>query len=169
MENRNFYPEPSEQNGFLFEHIELLLRSFHQLIGRPLLHSPCKGKGSERSEGIDAAREVFFGKFALVSHNTASDPVFNYANQTALTLFESSWHDFTSLHSRFSAEQENRRDRVRLLEEVTKKGFIENYSGVRISSTGRRFQVTNATVWNLTDKSGIYAGQAAFIERWDFL
>ena len=42
-----------------------------------------------------------------------------------------------------------REERARLLETVARRGFIDDYSGVRISKTGRRFRIIRATVWNL--------------------
>jgi hypothetical protein len=52
---------------------------------------------------------------------------------------------------------------------VTANGFINDYQGVRISKTGKRFQIRNAIVWNLTDSAGIYQGQAACFADWEFL
>ena len=56
--------------------------------------------------------------------------------------------------SRLTAEAPDRAERARLLAEVTARGFIDDYSGVRISHTGPRFQIQRATVWNLTDDQG---------------
>jgi hypothetical protein len=44
--------------------------------------------------------------------------------------------------------------------------FIDDYSGVRVSSTGRRFLIERATVWNLVDARGAYRGQAAAFSDW---
>jgi hypothetical protein len=55
---------------------------------------------------------------------------------------------------------------VRLLDDVERQGFIENYSGIRISKTGRRFRIVNATVFNLLDETGRHLGQAATFEDW---
>jgi hypothetical protein len=52
------------------------------------------------------------------------------------------------------------------LAEVTKKGFIDHYRGIRISRTGRRFRIEGAMVWNILDEHDRYAGQAAAFERW---
>ena len=71
--------------------------------------------------------------------------------------------------SRLTAEAPNREERARLLAAVTKHGFIDDYSGIRISKTGRRFRIAQATVWNLLDEKGNYAGQAAMFSRWEFL
>jgi len=107
-----------------------------------------------------------WASFAVVSHNTASDPVFNYANRTALQLFEMSWTQFTALPSRLSAEPMLQEERERLLQRVAERGFIEDYSGVRISASGRRFIIRNATVWNLQDEQGRPYGQAALLREW---
>jgi hypothetical protein len=56
-----------------------------------------------------------------------------------------------------------------LLTAVTQQGYIDDYSGIRISRTGRRFRILQATVWNLIDAHDRYAGQAASFDRWEFL
>lgn len=42
-----------------------------------------------------------------MSHGLEVDPVFNYANQCALDLFEMTWEDFIKLPSRLSAEADS--------------------------------------------------------------
>jgi hypothetical protein len=115
------------------------------------------------------ARQLFYAPFALVSHDTASDPVFNYANLKALELFELNWEELICLSSRLSAETVNQAERERLLAEVTENGYINHYEGVRISSTGKRFQIRNAVVWNLLDNKQRYKGQAAWFANWVYL
>jgi hypothetical protein len=68
--------------------------------------------------------------------------------------------------SRLTAEAPNRADRERLLAEVTARGFIDDYAGVRITSTGQRFLIQQATVWNLIDAAGQRRGQAATFQQW---
>ncbi|OYV22270.1 MAG: hypothetical protein CG442_1368, partial [Methylococcaceae bacterium NSO1] len=53
--------------------------------------------------------------------------------------------------------------------EVTEKGYIDHYQGVRISSTGKRFLIKNAVVWNLIDKNQGIKGQAAWFDQWAYL
>jgi hypothetical protein len=55
------------------------------------------------------------------------------------------------------------------LERVTRDGYIADYSGVRIASSGRRFRIHQATVWNLLTPSGAACGQAALFDSWTFL
>jgi len=47
-----------------------------------------------------------------------------------------------------------------------KQGYYSGYRGIRISSTGKRFLVEDATVWNVVDGQGIRVGQAATFARW---
>ncbi|MEM9266191.1 MAG: MEKHLA domain-containing protein [Cyanobacteria bacterium P01_F01_bin.13] len=148
-------------NTFYTTHADLLCRSYERCIGQPLI--PYE---STSAESIDT---LFAAPFALVSHGTETDPIFNFGNQTALALFELPWEQFTRLPSRKSAEPMNREERQRLLERVTQHEYINDYSGIRISASGKRFLIESATVWNLVDHFGHYRGQAAVFEHWLFL
>ncbi|MEM9673218.1 MAG: MEKHLA domain-containing protein [Cyclobacteriaceae bacterium] len=152
------YPWESEAYE---KHAKLLCQSFEQCTAKPLIATePQKEK---------LVNLLFYAPFALVSHGTQEDPVFNYGNNTALKLFELSWEQFIALPSRKSAEPVNREERQRLLNQVTQQGYIDDYSGVRISSTGKRFLIQQAIVWNLIDKEGKYHGQAAVFDQWTYL
>jgi len=155
------FPEPDESNGFLSDHVRLLRSSLHKLTGVNLV-DPAIGD-------IAAAQAVFEAPFVVMSHDTAADPVFNYANKAALSLFEMKWDQFTSLPSRYSAEAPNREERARLLAEVTAHGCIRNYAGIRVSSSGRRFRIDQAMVWNLIDEDNNPRGQAATFSHWKYL
>ena len=115
---------------------------------------------------MQAMHRLFNAPYALVSHDTQADPVFNYANAKAQQLFGMDWKEFTGLPSRYSAELASQDDRAGLLQRVTQHGFADNYSGIRIAKNGARFNIGNATVWNLLDKCGYYCGQAALIRQW---
>jgi hypothetical protein len=121
------------------------------------------------SDPLELAHAVFEAPFAVASHGTQADPVLNFGNRAALALWEMSWEEFTRTPSRLTAEPPNREERARLLETVTRRGFIDDYSGVRISKTGRRFRIARATVWNLLTEEGQPCGQAAMFDRWEFL
>lgn len=107
--------------------------------------------------------------FAVVSHGTEADPVFNYGNTLALRLFEMDWQTFTQLPSRYSAEPAQRQARSALLAEVARHGYSDAYTGVRISASGKRFLIEGATIWTLRDEDGRPCGQAARINRWRLL
>lgn len=102
----------------------------------------------------------------VVSHGTQADPVFQYGNRKALELFEMDWDRFTRMPSRLSAEPVHQTGRQRLLDEVRTHGYSEAYSGIRVSSSGKRFRIENATIWNLLDAQGVLHGQAACFSEW---
>ena len=58
---------------------------------------------------------------------------------------------------------------VAFLEAVTRRGFIDDYSGVRITKSGRHFRISRATVWNLLTETNQPCGQAAMFDKWEFL
>lgn len=140
----------------------LILSNYRRLLERDLVDVP---------SGEDAVQKVFDASFAVLSAlgPFGSDHIFNYANRRALELFEYSWDELIGKPSSASAEPVHRDERRRLLDEVGKHGFIEDYSGIRISQTGQRFRIKNATVFNLFDDDGNYIGQSATFADWDRL
>jgi hypothetical protein len=149
------------QDKFVMAHAQTLVRSFKHFTQRKLV--------AGNFSAAELSKKLFDTPFVLVSHGTQADPVLNYGNRAALALWEMSWDEFTRTPSRLTAEAPNREDRARLLAAVTVHGFIDDYSGVRISKTGRRFKISQATVWNLISADGTPCGQAATFVHWEFL
>ena len=146
---------------FIETHGAELLRTYHRWTGRHLIE-PC---GDAHAE----ARMLFEAPFAVVSGGAEGDQILNYGNKTAMELWEMDWDTLTRTPSRLTAEPMQRDERAEFLRRVRERGFIDDYSGIRISSKGRRFRIAQATVWNVTDADGNYAGQAATFSKWDFL
>lgn len=138
----------------------LILSNYRRLRGADLV---------EAQPSDDELRKLFDAPFAVLSAlgPFGTDHVFNYANRTALQLFEYSWEELMGKPSSASAEPVHRDERRKLLDEVGQHGFIEDYSGIRISKNGRRFRIKNATVFNLLDDGGKYVGQAATFAAWE--
>jgi len=153
--------QPIWQREAIIAHTQVLARSFRKWTGRDLL------PGLFNPLGL--SHHVFEAPFVLVSHGTEADPILNYGNHAALTLWEMSWDELIRTPSRLTAEAPNREERARLLEQVTQRGFIDNYSGVRISKAGKRFRISNAVVWNLVTGKGEHYGQAAMFDQWELL
>jgi len=105
----------------------------------------------------------------VLAHGTQDDPIFFYANRTALDLFELTPEQLIAMPSRKSAEPMHRNERARFMAQVSEQGRVDNYAGVRVTSTGRRFRMERARVWNLTDEAGQYHGQAATFDQWVWL
>jgi hypothetical protein len=149
------------ETDFVVAQTACLARSLKQWTGHELL--------SGVSSPMELAQKVFEAPFVVVSHGTEADPVLNYGNRAALSLWEMSWVELTRTSSRLTAEAPNQDERSRLLAVVAQRGFIDDYSGVRISKSGRRFRIARAMVWNLLTEDGQPCGQAAMFDRWEFL
>jgi MEKHLA domain len=139
-------------------HVQLLLDSFGRLLGRELV--PREGSAEEQ------ARRLFTAAFVVVSHGVEADPLLTYGNRAALDLWEMTAAEFRGTPSRLTAEPVHRDERARLLERTRRDGFVDDYRGIRISRTGRRFLIERAIVWNLTDTDGTLRGQAATFAEW---
>ncbi len=149
------------KNDQTARHVAILQESYRRCTGRYLFNPELTA--SEAVAWLEQA------PFALVSHGTQPDPVFNYGNRTALRLFGMTRDAFTRMPSRLSAEPLERTERERLLERVLRDGYIDDYTGIRIAADGRRFLIRHATVWNLLDETGQFYGQAALIPEWEAL
>ena len=134
------------------QHARLILDSYERLLGKPLM---------KLKAGEEIAWQLFEAPFAVLSHGTESDPILNYGNRAALKLWEMDPETFIRTASRHTAEPLIQEDRKRFMQAVNEKGYIDGYNGIRISSSGRRFRIENAVVWNLTNEAGVYQGQAA--------
>ena len=138
---------------FLANQTRLILSSYRHWTGKILWPE-------NKSDDV-IVKEVFFAPFILASAGNEPDPILNYGNQRALELWGMDWKNFTQTPGRHTAEPEEREQRERFLKTVQKQGYIDDYSGIRISASGLRFKIERATVWNLIDAKGIYKGQAA--------
>ncbi|MDP4625496.1 MAG: MEKHLA domain-containing protein [Akkermansiaceae bacterium] len=152
--------EPSEENGFMPDHVSLLLDSYHALTGKHLIAPDHK---------TEMAKAAYDAPFVLLSHGMEQDPILNYGNRSGQRLFAMTWDRLTSTPSRFTAEAPNQAERESLLKRVTENGYIDDYSGIRIAADGRRFVIRNATVWNVSDAAGRKIGQAAAFSEWEDL
>ena len=147
------------EDPLLIKHIEYLLKSYLRWTGRELI----------KPAPYECAKVLFNQPFVVLSHGTQADPILNYGNKAALDLWELTWEEFTKMPSRLTAEPVNRKDRDRLLEQVRRNGFIDTYSGVRITGRGRRFIIERGTVWNIVDEKDRYIGQAATFSKWKYI
>lgn len=153
-------PLPQSGVGATEQHAKLLLNSYRRWTGKELI---------QLDSGQSVKEQLYQSSIVILSHGTEADPVLNYGNQIGLDLWEMEWQQFTSTPSRLTAEKVKQEERDRFFEAVTANGFIDNYTSIRISSTGRRFYIINATVWNLNDDEGRYQGQAAAFSEYRYL
>ena len=145
----------------IVRHTERLLNSYHRWLGCELI--PRSG------DPVEEAMRLFASPLIVVSHGMQADPILNYGNAAALALWETSFEELTVMPSRLTAEPVHRDERARLLDRTTRHGFVNDYQGIRISKTGRRFLIRRAIVWNLLDELAHPAGQAATFSGYEFL
>jgi hypothetical protein len=143
------------------QHTRLLLDSYRRWLGHDLL-TP---KGSPTED----ARGLFEASFVVVSHGTQADPILSYGNRTALELWEMDLETLLRTPSRLTAEPVHRDERAQLLARTTRDGYVDDYSGIRITATGRRFRIDQAVVWNLIDADEKLVGQAATFSEWEWM
>lgn len=137
----------------------LITGSFRRLTGRDLI-DPVMGAAMGTKWLYNEA------PFVVLAHDGSADPRFIYANRTAQACFEYTADELIGLPSRLSAEAPERSERQRLLDRVSRDGFIADYSGIRIAKSGRRFRIANAIVWQLIGEAGAHRGQAATFSEW---
>jgi len=140
---------------------QLLLDSYRRFLGCELI--------DRSGDTQHQAQALFEAPFVVVAHDTAADPILMYGNRTALALWEMNLETLLATPSRLTAEPVAREERTRMLAQANEKGYIDDYRGIRIASTGRRFEIERAIVWNLVDREGRSAGQAATFGEWRFL
>ncbi len=149
------------RSPWVVEWTQFLLDSHLRLVGKELILR--EGDSDEQAE------RLITSPFVVASHGLQDNPILNYGNQTALDLWEMDWEQFTQTPSRLTAEPMNQEERAHMLEQAKTHGYISNYRGIRISRTGKRFLVEQATVWNIQKPDGTPLGQAATFSSWTFL
>jgi hypothetical protein len=145
----------------IIHHTQRILKSYEHWVGQPLF--------SVSGSLEEQAAALFKAPFVVVSHGAEADPIFNYGNEQALRLWEMDWNTFTQIPSRQCVEQTAETDRDQLLADAKTKGYIDNYRGIRISSTGKRFWIENVVLWTVFDEASQPCGQAATFPTWTFI
>ncbi|NEQ38281.1 MAG: MEKHLA domain-containing protein [Okeania sp. SIO3I5] len=158
MTENILYPWKQET---IIRHTQRLLLSYKYWTGKSLLD-------------IDGTREfmaqaLWEAPFVIASHGMEENPIFNYGNQQALDLWEMSWEQFICTPSRKTVQPSEHEDRELLLNQAKTQGYISDYRGIRISSKGKRFLISNTIVWNLLDENQQQCGQGATFNEWEYI
>jgi len=132
-----------------------ILDSFRRCVGRELI-----GRSGDAAE--DASR-LFDLPLAVLAHDTAPQPLLDWANAAAAAAFDATPESLLGRLSSATAPPDATADRRQLFEALARDGFVTGYSGVRVSLTGRRFIIDDVTVFEVTDAAGRPAGHAAVI------
>jgi len=133
----------------------VILDSFRRCIGRELI--------DRSGDAAEDARRLFDLPLAVLAHDTAPQPLLDWANQAAARAFDATPESLLGKLSSATAPPDATADRRALFDVLARQGFVTGYSGVRISLTGRRFIIENVAVFALVDEAGHPAGHAAVI------
>jgi hypothetical protein len=148
---------PDFSNNYDREHVLIMLDNLRRWVNYDLIKE--YGFSLER-----LGEQVFNADFYLLSHNTATDPVLTYGNQQVLDRWEVSWQELTAMHSSETAKPVDRSARSILMAQVKEHNYISGYNGIRISKTGKEFQILDGIIWNLFLPDGSFYGQAAWFK-----
>jgi hypothetical protein len=151
-----------------------ILNSHRRAFGSPLIAPlPADATPTQWAQALFAAERV------VMAHD-GSDPGGDpgprliYANRAALRLWRRAWGELVGMPSRLTAEPAARQERAQALQQVREQQAIRSYSGIRIDSQGRRFQINGARVWTLWRPDGAAhgvepCGQVAAFGAWHWL
>jgi hypothetical protein len=145
---------PAPDNNYHQDHVLIMLENLKRWTAYDLIE--------EYGLSLDTlGEEVFNGDFYILSHTNAENPILNYGNDRVLQLWEISWEELTNMYSRDTAKSIDRSDRAAMMAAVKANNYVDGYSGVRVSKTGKEFTILDGIIWNLfTDNCNFY-GQAA--------
>jgi hypothetical protein len=147
----------------------VILASHQRAFGRPLL----AGLAADASP-LQQAQALFAAPVVVLAHDGQDPgadpgPRLTYANRAALGLWRRRWGEMVGMPSRLTAPPAERGSRGQALRQAQGSGALQHYSGIRVDSGGRRFQITGARLWSLHDGQNQPGGQAAGFSSWWWL
>jgi MEKHLA domain len=148
---------PDSSNDYHQEHILIMLENLKRWTNYDLIQE--YGFSLER-----LGSQIFDADFYLLSHNAAADPILTYGNQQVLDQWEVTWSELVTMRSRETAKPVDRADRAKLMAQVKAHNYVSGYHGIRISKTGKEFQILDGIIWNLFLTDGSFYGQAALFK-----
>lgn len=137
----------------------MIADSYARFTGEPLVEA-----GTE-----DLEEALWNSPRVILVHGTERIPRIFYANRKALDLYEMTAKAFIGMPSHLCAEPMRRHERVKVLNELEERNLVEVNTGVRVASTGRRFQLVRAQSWNLLDEHGTKHGVVASYLDWKYI
>jgi len=136
-----------------------LLNSYRHWAGEDLIELPGGGGGGD--DDARRARALFEAPLAVLAHDTRPDPLCVYANAAALAAFELTLSEAASFATSRTVEPAAREERSAALARAAEAGLLSGYRGMRVSTTGRRFQIEDGRIWTVLDDDGRRVGLAA--------
>lgn len=132
----------THQNPNLQEYLDLLKKSYRKFYGENLDDDLYESRSVIASHtNIKNLISDWPRSCEVLERENHANPVFVFANRRAQELWEMDWQE-----------------------------FINNYLGVRVSQSGKRFLIKSARVWQVLAEDGLGAlGQAVCFEDYKFV
>lgn len=134
-----------------------ILRSYRTWAGEDLIPL------ASDADDVARARALFAAPIAVLAHDRQPDPLCVYANAAALAAFELTLAEAPAFATSRTVEPAAREDRRAALDRADEAGLVRGYSGVRVSTSGRRFRIHDGRIWTVLDDDGRRVGQAAAV------
>jgi hypothetical protein len=124
-------------------HLKILDDSLRRLTKKGL----AERMGIVRSESIYSDIHLN-DRFVVISHGTEKDPIYNYGNSACLAAFARTWDELCKIPSADSVVRRSVDEnlRVELMLRVTRDGYVEGASGIRVTGDGRFLRLVDAVV-----------------------
>ncbi len=149
------------QTKEIIEWSQIILNSYSDLLKDELI--------DRDTDKLNQAKNLYYADFVVFSHNTDTDPLYNYGNKMGLQLWEMDWQQLMATPSRTTTQPLLREEREKLLNQTESQGYVTNIQGIRISAQGTKYQIDDITTWNLKDNQGKDCGQAATFSQWQII
>lgn len=104
-------------------------------------------------------------RFGILSHGTQQDPIYNYGNWAALTLFDYSLEELCQTPSRYSTVESLMDDREKLIQQINDVGYGTISDAVRQTTNGSLFVIQKIWIWHVYHPDGRRIGLAALYDR----
>jgi hypothetical protein len=156
-QNTDTMTSPTGRVANVTEWLLFSSNSLQQYTGKTLLEHMTE------VPSLEAAHENT--RFAILSHGTQEDPIYNYFNRAAMETFQYEPEEIYQLPSRKSAPPDLRVDRAALIQASVERGFQVYTEAVRVTKHGQLFQINEGLLWNVYDNEGNRVGQTALFDR----
>jgi len=104
------------------------------------------------------------GRFGVLSHGIQADPIYNYGNQAALTLFGHTIESLCRTPSRRSTLPTLEQNRATIIADIEKSDYGYFHNALRCSTSGKIWVMSEILYWKVYNDEGKHIGAAAFYD-----
>lgn len=140
----------------IIDHVYMIDKSLRDVTGNGVTERMGVKTYDDESKSKLIEREYIYkniclnDRWVLISHGIEDDPIYNFVNIAGLQAFHRTWDEVRKTPSRESVVLQSKDEglRIILMEKVTKNGFVEGASGIRVRGDGQFVRLVDAVVRN---------------------